>query len=99
MTVITTYESDDLVFSVNVSFDAGSGVTSLTGGSFVAFAQKGEEPAVPADGIFLVAPDKLEINFNENTLTEGLHLLQVRATLSGVTQTLVDAKLVVKKSV
>lgn len=98
MTAITTFEADDLIINVNVTFEAGSEITALTGGTVEAYVERAGAARVAANSVSIVDADTIRVTFNENTLTEGVYTLQVRATVDGVTQTVAEATVTVKGS-
>lgn len=98
MTAITTFEADDLIINVNVTFEPGSEITELTGGVVEAYAERAGAPRVAANSVSIVDADTIRVTFNENTLSEGVYTLQVRATVDGVTQTVAEAVVTVKGS-
>ena len=98
MTAITTYEADDLIILVEVTFETGSEITSLVGGTVEAIAQKSGSAAIPASSVTIVDANTLRVAFNEDVLAEGVYTLQVRATVSGVTQTVAEATVTVRGS-
>lgn len=87
MTAITTFEADDLIINVNVTFEPGSEITALTGGTVEAYVERAGAARVAANSVTIVDADTIRVTFNENTLSEGVYTLQVRATVDGVTQT------------
>ncbi len=98
MTAITTYEADDLIILVEVAFDAGSEITSLVGGTVEALAQRSGAAAIPASSATIVDANTIRVAFNEDVLPEGVYTLQVRATVSGVTQTVAEQSVTVRGS-
>ncbi len=99
MNSITTYESDDLIILVNVEFAADSGITSLIGGTVEAAAQSTTGEIVTANTVTILSATSIRVSFFENTLSEGVYALQVRATVSGVTKTVLDAYITVHGSI
>lgn len=98
MTAITTFEADDLIINVNVTFEPGSEITALTGGTVEAYVERAGAARVAASSVSIVDADTIRVTFNENTLSEGVYTLQVRATVDGVTQTVAEAVVTVKGS-
>ncbi|NGQ93378.1 hypothetical protein G5V65_21050 [Rhodobacter sp. HX-7-19] len=98
MTAITTFEADDLIINVNVTFEPGSEITALTGGTVEAYVEREGAARVAANSVSIVDADTIRVAFNENTLAEGVYTLQVRATVDGVTQTVAEAVVTVKGS-
>lgn len=99
LTNITHYEADDLIIAVEVTFEPGSPITALTGGTVEAFAERQGAARIAANSCTILDADSVLVAFNEGTLTEGVYTLQVRATVSGVTQTIADATVTVRGSV
>lgn len=98
MTAITTFEADDLIINVNVTFEPGTAITALTGGTVEAYVERAGAARVAANSVSIVDADTIRVTFNENTLAEGVYTLQVRATVDGVTQTVAEAVVTVKGS-
>lgn len=88
MTSITHYEADDLIVSLDVTFDPASGLSSLIGGSVVAIASNEAGVKVTANSATITSATNIRASWNENTISRGKWLVQIRATVSGVTQTL-----------
>ena len=84
----------DLVISVPMTFESGSGVTSLTGATVVAQASDGFSTIT---GTATVAPDGLSVNvsFAENTFKRGTYELSVWATLGSTTQKIASEQIIV----
>ncbi|MDX2103153.1 MAG: hypothetical protein SF002_11495 [Alphaproteobacteria bacterium] len=99
MNSITTYESDDLIILVNVEFAADSGITSLIGGAVEAAMQSTGGEIVTANTVAILSATSIRVSFFENTLSEGVYTLQVRATVSGVTKTVAEAYVTVHGSI
>lgn len=92
MTTITHYKSDDLIIEVPVTFEAGSGLTSLTGGQAEADATDGYTTVT---GTAVIDDDTILVTFAEDVFPAGLFTLSVRATVGAVTQTVRQAQIVV----
>lgn len=95
--MITTYEKDDTVISIPVTFEAGSEITSLTGGSVEAVAKRNSTTVSPASAS-IVDASTIIVRFSDNTLSVGTYKFQVRATVSGVTLTVLDDEIFVQAS-
>ena len=95
---ITTYEADDLIIAVNVTFDPGAEIQSLTGGTVEARAQAAGGALIPATSCTITAADKVRVVFADGTLTQGFYTLQVRATVAGNTQTIAEENIEVRDS-
>ncbi|WWT39554.1 hypothetical protein [Microcystis phage Mae-JY02] len=95
---ITHYEADDLPILVNVTFEEGAEITSLVGGSVEALAQAAGGAVIPASSVSIIDPDTVRVAFNDGVLAAGVYTLQVRATVSGVTQTIAEEVIDVRAS-
>lgn len=93
------FEADDLILSVEVTFDANAEIQSLTGGTVIARAWDQTSPVVVATSATIVDANTIKVVFSDGTLSAGSYRLQVRATVANVTQTLVDLRLEVLPSV
>lgn len=94
MTQISTYELDDTIILLTVTFPAGSEITSLTGGTAEAVARNDQTGTViSANSCSITSSTTIRAAFAENVFTQGLWRIQIRATVSGVTQTLADIRL------
>lgn len=99
LTNISHFEADDLIIAVTVTFEPGAEITSLTGGTAEAFAKRSGGPAIPANACSITGATGVRVTFNKGVLAEGVYDFQVRATVSGVTQTIADATITVRGSV
>jgi hypothetical protein len=94
VTTITHYKNDDLPITVPVTFEAGSGVTTLTGATVEAEATDGfhtvaGSATVTGDGSSVL------VTFDQDVFRAGVYDLAVRATVGTVTQTIATAQIVV----
>lgn len=96
---ITSYEADDLIINIPVTFDAGSEITDLTGGAVEAYAQRAGAERIAATAAAITSESSAKVTFADGTLAQGVYTLQVRVTVSGVTQTIADEVLTVGASV
>jgi len=97
--VITHYEADDLVISIPVTFEPGSTITTLAGGTAVARARR--EGGTVVIGSAVIDPGGAEViaSWSESTLPIGKYTLQVRATKDGQSRTLISRSMIVEPSV
>jgi len=97
---LTHYSGDDLVISVPVTFDVGAPVSSLTGGAATAIARRRDQTGSAVNGTAVIQPGGASIvaTFADGAFSAGVYALQVKATVSGITQTLVDAQVTVLAS-
>lgn len=95
---ITHYTADDLIIAVNVTFDAGAEVTSLTGGAAEALAEATDGTVVPATSCTITDTDTVRVVYADGALPAGVYTLQVRATVSGITQTIAEDLIDVRAS-
>ena len=87
---------DDLILKVAVTFEPGSPVTTLTGGTVQAFAR---DRAATVTAASVVAVGALAtVTFNAGSFTPGEWEGQVVATLAGQTQTIAEFEVMVKPS-
>lgn len=93
MTTISHYEADDLIISLDVTFDPASGLSSLIGGTVEAVAQSDDGTVVSATSATITSATNIKASWPENSLTQGLWRVQIRATVTGITQTLADIRL------
>lgn len=94
---ITTYEADDLIINVNTTFEAGSEITSLIGGTVEAKAKSAVGTLITGTATITDA-DTVRVAFAEGALAAGVYELQVRATVSGNTQTIAADTIEVRAS-
>lgn len=99
MTNLTTYEDDDLIITVPVTFQPGSTITSLTGGTAEAVAQSTAGTIIAANAVAITGTAEIRVIFNDGRLPAGIYTLQVRATVAGVTQTVAEATITVNPSI
>lgn len=95
---ITTYEADDLIIAVNVTFDPGAEIQSLTGGTVEAKAQSSSGTLINATSCTITDTDTVRVVFADGTLPQGFYTLQVRATVTGNTQTIAEENIEVRDS-
>jgi hypothetical protein len=95
---ILHYTADDLVIMVNVTFEPDAEIQSLTGGTVEARAKSGAAPVINASSCTITATDKVRVVFSDGVLPEGVYTLQVRATVSGNTQTIAEEQITVRPS-
>ncbi|UXO94014.1 hypothetical protein Pan4_27 [Pseudanabaena phage Pan4] len=95
---ITHWTADDLIIAVNVTFEAGSEITSLVGGSVEARAQAAGGAVIPASSVSIIDLDTVRVAFNDGVLAAGVYTLQVRATVTGVTQAIAEEIIEVRAS-
>lgn len=93
MSVITHYEADDLVISLDVTFDPASGLSSLIGGTVEAVAKSDAGTTVTANSATIETATNIKAAWNQDTLAQGIWTIQIRATVSSITQTLADIRL------
>ena len=96
---ITTYESDDLIIAVTVTFDPGTDIQSLTGGTAEARAQSADGTVITPSSCTITGPDTVRVAFADGVLPIGFYRLHVRATVDGVTQTIADDNIEVRDSI
>ena len=99
MTNLTTFEDDDLIIRIPVTFEPGSEITSLTGGTAEAVAQSTSGAVITANAAAITGGSEIRVTFNDGRLPAGVYALQVRATVSGVTQTVAEATVTVYPSI
>jgi len=99
VTNLTTYEDDDLIINVPVTFEAGSEITSLVGGTAEALAQRTDGTIITANATAITSATTIKVTFNDGRLPAGVYTLQVRATVAGVTQTVAEATVTVNPSI
>jgi hypothetical protein len=93
-----SWAADTLDISVPVTFEAGSAITALTGGTVVAHAARAGVAAV--DGVATIeSASAVRVLFEAGTLSAGVWQLQVRVTVSGVVQTIVDTAITISPSI
>lgn len=97
---LISYTKDDLVIRVEVTFDPASNITSLEGGTAEAFAAplRGGA-AIAASSVSIIAPDLIQIAWNDLALPVGKYEVQIRATVTGQTRTLIAEELTVRRSI
>lgn len=93
MSTITHYEADDLIISLDVTFDPASGLSSLIGGTAEAVATSDAGTTVAATSATITSATNIKASWPENALAQGLWRVQIRATVTGITQTLADIRL------
>ena len=94
---INHYEADDLIITVDVVFQRGAQITSLTGGTVEAYARKGGTTVTGSASV--LTSTSARVSFAEGALSVGQWELQVRVTVGSITQTIADAIIVVKDSI
>ena len=93
-----SWSTDTLDISVPVTFEAGAGITSLIGGSVVAHAAR--PGAATVVGVATIeGASTVQVLFTAGSLSKGNWQLQVRVTVSGVVQTIVDETLTIQPSI
>lgn len=92
MTQFTHFEADTLPIQVNVTFAPGAEITSLTGGACVAIAESDAGTIVSADSCVITSSTTVKAIFGAGDLPSGLWRIQIRATVSGIVQTLADLR-------
>ncbi len=93
---LTHYSGDDLVISIPVTFDVGAPITSLTGGTATAVARRqGSTALVTGTAVIQAGGTEIVATFADGVFSAGVYTVQVRATVSGITQTLLEAQLTV----
>lgn len=103
VTQIQTFESffkDDLTVVVPITFNPESSVQSVMGGIVEGLARRRVASAevVEATVAEVVDATTVRASFAEETLPAGLYDLQIRVTVSGETQTVLNARLTVLES-
>ena len=93
MTTITHYEADDLIISLDVTFDPASGLSSLIGGTVEAVAKSDTGTTIAANSATIESATNIRAAWNQDTLPQGIYAIQIRATVSSITQTLADIRL------
>jgi hypothetical protein len=98
--VINSYELDGAPFVVLVTFPAGSPITSLVGGTAVAFAQGPNGAVVAADSCTITGPNTVAVQFGSDDLDEGVYGVQVRVTMPGnAPRTVADVTVSMRRSI
>ena len=87
---------DDLILKVPVTFEPGSPVTTLIGGTVQAFAR--DRAVTVAASSVVIAGVLATVTFIKGTFTPGEWEGQVAATLGGQTQTIAEFAFMVKPS-
>jgi hypothetical protein len=87
--------ADDLVLTVNVSFQQGAPFTSLAGAAVEAVASRN---SATVSGAVTVSPSSVLVVFPDGSLAPGDWQLQVRATVGTITQTIALATISVRAS-
>lgn len=82
--MIESAKEADLIFAVNVQFEAGAAFTDLLGGTFRAYASDGYTETEATET--LIDGDTVALTFAANSLPRGRHAGKVLATKSGITQ-------------
>jgi hypothetical protein len=100
MTTITIHAGDSLVLEVAVSFDSGAPVSSLTGATLRASASyiDGRSASTTVDASTSITSNTATCTWAAGALTAGSWRVQVRATKSGLTQTVYEDTITVLPS-
>ena len=90
-TINASWAGDDLRFVVNVTNTNDASVKNLTGATVEVKAKKGATTVAGTATLTDAANGVITATFNNGDLTAGTWIIQVRATLSGDTQTVLSA--------
>ena len=95
---IQCWDTDTLVIRTPVTFDQNAPFTSLTGGTAEAIARRANGSTSNISGTAVIQASGAEIisTWPANTFSAGSYIVQIRATVSGITETLAEDKLIVK---
>lgn len=96
---ITAFEADDLTIRLTVGFLPGSDITSLVGAVVEARARSTSGATIPATSCVVTGPNGLVAVFADGVLDAGIYTLQIRATVSGITQTIAEKTIEVRRSI
>lgn len=98
--VIESYELDGAPFVVSVPVPTTGPITSLVGGTAVAYAEGADGIAVPADSCTITGANTVAVQFGSDDLDEGVYAVQVRVTMPGnAPRTVGDVVLRMKRSI
>lgn len=97
-TINASWVGDDLRFTVNVTNTNDGSVKDLTGATVEVKAKKGGTTVAGTATLTDAANGQISVVFNDGDLSAGRWNVQVRATLSGDTQTVLSAEHEVKVS-
>lgn len=93
-----TWEADGLRLAVDVQIDAAAQIEGLTGGTADAVARREFSGGTVAGAAAITAPTEVTVVFPPGTLAAGQWLLQVRVTVGGETQTVLEDRVTVAAS-
>jgi hypothetical protein len=97
--VIISYEADTLTVRIPVIDKATGGPLDLTGADVAVLAQRSGGQAIVADAAILDAPGGVLLaSFVPDTFAESVYALQCRITLGTVTQTVLDERVTIARS-
>ena len=98
--VINSYELDGAPFEVLAPVPSTGPITSLVGGTAVAFAQGADGLVVAADSCTITGPNTVAVQFGSDDLDEGVYGVQVRVTMPGnAPRTVADVTVTMKRSI
>jgi hypothetical protein len=98
--VINSYELDGAPFEVLVPMPTTGPITSLVGGTAVAFAQGADGIVVTADSCTITGANTVAVQFGSDDLDEGVYSVQVRVTMPGnAPRTVADVTVAMKRSI
>jgi hypothetical protein len=96
---IASYELDG-AFDVLVLMPTSGPITSLVGGTAVAYAQGADGVLVTADSCTITAADTVCVQFGSDDLDEGVYSVQVRVTMPGnAPRTVADLVVTIRRSI
>jgi hypothetical protein len=97
--VIVSYEADTLTVRIPVTDTSTGEPLDLTGASVSVLAQRSGGQAIVATATILDAPGGvLQASFTPDTFAESVYSLQCRITLGTVTQTVLDERVTIARS-
>lgn len=98
--VINSYELDGAPFVVSVPVPSTGPITSLIGGTAVAYAVGADGVVVPADSCTIASENTVAVQFGSDDLSEGVYSVQVRVTMPGnAPHTVADLVVNMKRSI
>lgn len=96
--IADVWEDDGLDILVDVEFEDGSAITSLTGGTAAVFVQQTSGGAVILGTATIESSSVIRAVYAPGTLAAGTYDIQVKATVGGVPRTVRADTFVVKPS-
>lgn len=98
--VINSYELDGAPFVVQVPVPTTGPITSLVGGTAVAFAEGANGVVVAADSCTITGANTVAVQFGSDDLDEGVYGVQVRVTMPGnAPRTVADVTVSMRRSI